>query len=236
MVTTPMQMSEDAAILFQQDWQLYRKMVDNNFLFHREAYARLHEALSEREVAFRFLDIACGDASASVTALTGTRIASYHGIDRSSVALAMAAEALRPLGCPVQLEEGDFTEVLPRWRDPVDVAWVGLSLHHLGVAGKLAILGEIRRIVGGGGELLIFENTSPDGESRDAWLDRWDLQRPDWSAYSDAEFERMAAHVHSSDFPETDSTWRRLGAEAGFASVEELYRTPTDLFRLYRFQ
>ncbi len=31
--------------LFQQDWKLYRKMVDNNFLFLREAYAALHEVL-----------------------------------------------------------------------------------------------------------------------------------------------------------------------------------------------
>jgi hypothetical protein len=74
--------------LFQQDWMLYRKMVDNNFLYHREAYGRLHGVLVN-EVArpFRFLDIACGDASASVGALRGTRVAHYQGIDFSGAAL-----------------------------------------------------------------------------------------------------------------------------------------------------
>ena len=44
---------------FNEDWQVYRKMVDNNFLFHTEVYARLHEVLMiEFDRPFRFLDIA----------------------------------------------------------------------------------------------------------------------------------------------------------------------------------
>jgi hypothetical protein len=81
--------------LFQQDWKLYRKMVDNNFLFHREAYAALHEVLvNDAARPFRFLDIACGDASASVGALRGTDIAHYHGIDFSGAALGPAEAIL----------------------------------------------------------------------------------------------------------------------------------------------
>jgi hypothetical protein len=58
--------------VFRQQWQLYRKVVDNNYLFHREAYARLHQILVDEAVQpFRFLDIACGDASATVEALGG---------------------------------------------------------------------------------------------------------------------------------------------------------------------
>ena len=36
--------------MFQQDWTIYRKTVDNNFLFHREAYATLHEFLANEVV------------------------------------------------------------------------------------------------------------------------------------------------------------------------------------------
>ena len=40
-------------------------MVDNNFLFHREAYDRLRVfLLAEFARPFRFVDIACGDAGA----------------------------------------------------------------------------------------------------------------------------------------------------------------------------
>ena len=60
-----------AAELFETEWQAYRKVVDNNYLFHREAYGALAGILGERRTPFRFLDIACGDASATVGALKG---------------------------------------------------------------------------------------------------------------------------------------------------------------------
>src|SRR5215471_11523156 len=102
-----------ALALFEQQWQLYRKVVDNNLLFHREAYARLHRILiDEAFQSFRFLDIACGDARATVEALRGTRVAHYHGIDLSQPALDLASEALEELTCPVTLERRDFVEAL----------------------------------------------------------------------------------------------------------------------------
>ena len=222
--------------MFQQEWDTYRKMVENNFLFHREAYAHLHDVLVE-EVArpFQFLDIACGDASASASALRGTQVASYTGIDFSALALELAANNLAGLGCPITLVQGDFLDAVGARRDPVDIVWIGLSLHHLRGPEKLAFMRKVRAILRPGGRLMVFENTSPDGEDRDSWLDRWDLQRPLWHAYSEDEWTRMAAHVHAADFPETASTWRTLGRDAGFEIVTEIYATPTDLFRLWSF-
>jgi len=72
--TTGDMLDEPAVALFQQQWQLYRKFVDNNYFYHREVYDRLHRILVEEVIQpFRFLDIACGDARASVDALRGTR-------------------------------------------------------------------------------------------------------------------------------------------------------------------
>lgn len=222
--------------VFQQDWMLYRKMVDNNFLFHREAYGRLHEFLVN-EVArpFRFLDIACGDASASVTALLGTTVAHYHGIDFSAAALEIAAKTLGVLACPVTLERGDFLDAVGHQAESVDVAWMGLSLHHLKLPEKLTFMQRVRGILGHGGLFMIYENTSPDGEDRESWMQRWDLQKPLWSAYSEDEWNAMAAHVHAADFPETDAAWHKLGRDAGFGSAREIYAAPTDLFRVYCF-
>ena len=56
-----------------------------------------------------------------------------------------------------------------------------------------------------------------------------------WTAFTDADWQALWDHVHTADFPETDSTWRRLGSDAGFGSVRQLFRSPTDLFRLYSF-
>ena len=104
---------ESAAAFFRHQWQLYRKFVDNNYFYHRQVYDRLHWILVDEAVqSFRFLDIACGDARATVQTLTGTRVAHYYGIDLSSAALEMASKTLESLGCPVTLDQRDFIEAL----------------------------------------------------------------------------------------------------------------------------
>ncbi|MEA2525039.1 MAG: hypothetical protein QOF73_2266 [Thermomicrobiales bacterium] len=230
-------LEESSQAIFHRQWQVYRKMVDNNYLFHREAYGWLHQILVDEAVQpFRFLDIACGDADATVRALSGTRVARYHGIDQSPAALDLAREALAALACPVTLEQRDFVEALGDRPAPVDVVWIGLSLHHLRAPAKLAVMRAIRGIVSAGGLFLIYENASPDGEDRESWLRRWDYQRPSWTAYTAEEWDAMTAHVHAADFPETASGWHALGHEAGFGGVRDVFVAPSDLFRMYCFR
>jgi cyclopropane fatty-acyl-phospholipid synthase-like methyltransferase len=164
-------------------------------------------------------------------------VAHYRGIDLSQAALDLASEALETLGCPVTLEHCDFVAALRDRPEPVDVAWISLSLHHLLAPAKLSLMREIRSLVGDRGLFLIYEIASPDAEDRDAWLRRWDWQNhPLWTALMPAEWEAIRAHVRANDFPETTSRWHSLGREAGFGCVRELFVAPTDLFRMYCFQ
>ena len=70
--------TEDSAIpqgmrLFDKDWQTYSKVVALNYMFHREVYAELRQfLLAEAPRSFSFLDLACGDARATASALKGT--------------------------------------------------------------------------------------------------------------------------------------------------------------------
>jgi SAM-dependent methyltransferase len=230
--------SADASTIavFQSEWETYRKAVENNFLFHRQAYARLHEVIAQDFTRpFQFLDVACGDASAIANALVGTAIANYTGIDFSPQAIELAGKNLSALGCPVTLIQRDFLEAINDARDPVDLVWIGLSLHHLRTAEKLGFMKKVRAILKPNGRLMVFENTSPDGEDRSSWLRRWDEQQTKWTAYSVDEWTRMANHVHAADFPETVSAWRSLGNDAGFRCSEDVYTTPTDFFRVWSF-
>jgi hypothetical protein len=226
--------NEPSQAVFQQEWRIYRTLVDENYLFHREAYACLRRILGEGvRRPFRFLDVACGDATASVDALTGTAVTHYHGIDLSAAALGLARPALAALDCPVTLEHADYVEALRDWSGPADVIWIGLSLHHLRTAEKLEILRTIRAILADDGHLLLYEDTSPDGEDREGWLRRWDAQQPLWTAYTPEEWATITAHVHAADYPETASRWVSLAREAGFAEAREAFVAPSDLFRLY---
>ena len=93
----------------------------------------------------------------------------------------------------------------------MDVVWIGLSLHHLRTLEKLEVMRAIRTILGEDGLFLFYEVTSPDGEDRDRWLQRWDEQEPFWTAYTPQEWETITAHVHAADFPEMASRWVSLG-------------------------
>lgn len=222
--------------IFHQQWRIYRALVDNNYLFHREASACLRQILmDEAPQPFRFLDLACGDGAEIVEVLRGTPITSYRGVDLSRAALDLAEQHLAALDCPVLLEQRDFVELVTTRPEPVDVVWIGHSLHHFQTSDKLQIMRAIRDVVGDCGLLLVYEASCPDGEVRSDWMRRWDAQQPSWTAYTPAEWDMLTAHVHAADFPETASKWHELGEAAGFATTREVFVAPSNLFRMYRF-
>ncbi|WP_114947847.1 class I SAM-dependent methyltransferase [Microvirga calopogonii] len=224
--------------IFQTQWQTYRKVIDRNYMFHREVYGLLHEILvTEAPQPFRFLDIACGDATGSAAALKETAVARYVGIDLSEQALALAAETLKPLPCPVTLVQADFAEALANWSEPVDVVWIGQSLHHLGTDAKGGVMHHVRRILNANGLFLIWEPTLSDGEDRDGWLDRFEHGSPPlWPDLDATEWDAMITHVRASDYPEPVAGWRALGLNAGFRTAETVFVAPTELARVYRYR
>ena len=162
---------------FLTGWRIYRKVLDLNYMHHREVYDTLRAAVSAAPQGFAFLDIACGDAAGTARALAGSGVGSYAGIDISRPALDIAARELADLGCPISLIESDLRKALEEWYDPVDVAWLGQSLHHFQPEEKRAILRAIRRALVPGGTFMLWEPTLLPGEDRHGWLGRLAARR-----------------------------------------------------------
>lgn len=224
--------------IFQNQWDVYRKFLKHDYLSNAEAASALRVFLTG-EVArpYRFVDLACGDASGIVPALAETPIEAYRGVDLSAPALALAKGNLAALPCTVMLEEADFSTAMRGLPRPQDVVWISLSLHHLDTAAKLAFMRDVRQSLDPGGAFLIYEPTRRDGEERPAYLDRFeDIGRREWTELTPVEFAEAMKHVRTCDLPETVSDWERLGREAGFASSRELYKSPTDLSRLFLYR
>ena len=224
--------------VFLRQWQTYRKILKRNYMFHQEVYTILHNLLVEEAVQpFRFLDIACGDASATVNALRGTTVERYYGIDISQPALDLAAEELQGVGCPVVLQNRDFVDALTDWSEPLDVAWIGQSLHHLTSDAKPALMTRIRSMLGDGGLFVTWEPTTREGEDRAGWLKRFQTEtRPFWTDMTDGECDAMVDHMRAGDYPETAARWHSLGRDAGFKTSEELFVAPRDLSRMYCYR
>jgi len=225
---------------FFNGWSLYRRIVDNDYLYHqsvREALALWLDAwVNQVNRPFSFLDLGCGDAEFSSGILKGRPVRSYTGIDLSPVALELAANNTRELLAPCRLEAGDFISSISTLPESYDIIYIGLSLHHLSRPEKEYFFGELRRKLQPGGFLLVFDPVLTPGETRDSYMGRWvDNAQWSWSALSVEEIEGAVHHVTTSDFPEEISTLNRMAVAAGFKPAEVLFSDRTDFYALMAF-
>ena len=220
---------------FLTSWRIYRRVLDLNYMHHREVYDTLRAAVSAAPQGFAFLDIACGDAAGTARALAGSGVGSYAGIDISRPALDIAARELADLGCPISLIESDLRKALEEWYDPVDVAWLGQSLHHFQPEEKRAVLRAIRRALVPGGTFMLWEPTLLPGEDRHGWLGRLAARREHWPDLDDDEWHVMYDHSSASDFPETEAAWLAMTQGAGFEDGRAVFTAPGLINQVYRF-
>jgi SAM-dependent methyltransferase len=229
---------EQAMQQFRHQWQVYSKLIDNDYLSHQAVRAVLHRQLvAAVNRPFRFLDLACGDARLTVAALQGTPVIHYHGIDLSAPALALARQTAEALPCPVALEQADYVVSMRQRPEPADAVWIGLFLHHLQTPDKEVLMREVRAAVRPSRLFLIYEPTRREGESRPVYLDRFErTNHPAWVALTLGEWAAIVAHVRAADFPEPPSAWAQLSQDAGFSKVRDLFTDPTSMYTVFCFR
>src|SRR5215471_15905293 len=190
---------EEAMQAFRHQWQIYSKVVDNDYLSHQAVETVLHrELVTDVNRPFRFLDLACGDARLTVAALQGTPVTQYHGLDLSAPALAMARQTVKALACPFELEQEDFVSAMHAGQESADVVWIGLALHHLQTPDKGVLMREVRATVGDAGRFFIYEPVCHEGESRPGYLDRFEqINHSGCAALTLDEWAAMLAHVRA---------------------------------------
>ena len=223
--------------LFAKGLATYRKVIAANYMAHREVYQLLNRILvAEAPDDFVFADIACGTAPFSASARAGAKVGRYIGIDISQPSLDVAKEALAALECPLDLRCEDFVEAIDAWTGPLDVAWIGQSLHHLRAPEKQAFMAKVRSLLPRNrGLFLIWEATCFDGEDRERWMQRFRDLRPEWPDISDEEFAAFDSHHRASDYAETSAMWIGMARRADFTRAEELMTVPNQLARVYCF-
>lgn len=221
---------------FFNGWSLYRRIVDNDYLYHRSVREALSRWLDDLGRPFSFLDLGCGDADFSSGILRGRSLQSYTGIDLSPVALDLAHQKTSLLGVPCSLITGDFMTGLGRLPSRYDIIYIGLSLHHLQQREKEFFFGELRRKLNPGGVLLIFDPVLMPGESRESYMRRWvDHTRSSWNALTMDEVSEAVEHVTTSDFPEEIASLNGMAVGAGLKPAVVLFTDPTDFYALMAF-
>jgi ubiquinone/menaquinone biosynthesis C-methylase UbiE len=226
---------------FNKQWQIYQKVLLNNYMGHREIYEVLHDWLiSSWQKPFQLLDLGCGDACFISHALVNTSIAAYTGVDFSEVALAIARENLASLPASLSLIQDDFSQCLPelarKESHGFDIIFTSFALHHLSLEQKETIVGQIASMLASDGIFVLIDTICSLGENRKPYIERYlDNVRQDWSLLESQEITMVEDHMRSSDFPETQETWFELAKKHGLTQLECLYRDPLDTTQILCF-
>jgi SAM-dependent methyltransferase len=207
---------------FFDHWATYQKAMDLNYLAHREVYARLELFIGGHlQQPFSLFDLGCGDAGFISRVLGRACVARYHGVDLSAPAVEKAKKNMAAVPCKSLFTVADFSIFVRESHEHADLIWIGLSVHHLELAGKTRFVADCRRILRKGGCLLMYEPMRKENETREEYLERWyGVCRSQWTGFEPQERDQIHEHILQSDFPETFSTLRKIGKESGFRRVE----------------
>lgn len=212
---------------FFAHWNIYHKVMQHNYMSHRQVYGILQLFLIKHfsNKPFSLLDLGCGDAEYMRGALAGTRVRTYTGVDISKVALALAKNNMRRLPCRKQFIGGDFFREIRR-RRPADVIWMGITFHHLRLKQKAEFLKQCKKICAPNGRLIVYEPTLREGKDRNDFLERWwRFVSKHWQALTARELLLIKKHIMEDDFPEKIFHLRASCAPGGFYScAPSLYR------------
>lgn len=219
--------SSSTAAGFFDAWSIYDSILDRNYMFHDEIYCALAEFLRTRfsAAAFRMLDLGCGSARHLAPALRGLPLLHYTGWDLSGTALAHARRNLTPLGCALDLRQGDLREALQPGHPRVDLVFSSFALHHLDTAGKARFFADSRARLAPGGLVVLIDTSLDPGQDRGPYVEqyvRW--VREDWTALPAEAVREIEAHVRANDWPDTEAVLADLAARAGYGAPRRLCR------------
>ncbi|MCP5539867.1 MAG: class I SAM-dependent methyltransferase [Akkermansiaceae bacterium] len=226
---------------FFEQWAIYRKVIESDFMVHRDVIgafgAWLDEAGAASDGNGAWLDLGCGDAHVAAALLgAGRRVGRYVGVDSSEMALREARDSLPGTVPEIEWVRRDILEYLRECREPFDIVIAGYSLHHFQPREKRGIFREIRARLRSGGALLLYDIFCHPGRDRAHFVESYlEWMRRDWSGITEREHGLIDRHISARDFPETPENLVSMAAEAGFSGTE-LYGDPPAFHRAMVFR
>ena len=219
---------------FVDSWAVYKKLVAENYMFHREIYAELKTLWARRNEPFSLLDLGCGDAIHLANIAVDLPISRYDGVDLSPVALQLAEQNLQGLKCPVNLHTGDMLSFLESDESKYDVIFTSYAFHHLNKPEMMRFLRAAFHHLRPGGQLALVDVIRQRAQPLANYLDAFceDMRRQ-WLKLSPEELDHAIRHVRDCDQPPTLEGLREIALQAGLDDFQPVYRK--DWYQLITF-
>lgn len=211
---------------FFQTWKLYQSIIQNNGMEHREIGEALRCVFEVLPQGFSVLDLGCGDSSMAMQSLDGLSVSSYTGVDLTAPALDIARANFHGSYSATWVH-ANMVDFVANVDQQFDVIMTSFAMHHLPAVTKQAWLADIAKHLNPMGQLVLIDTCCPAGMSRDETVQSYLDLIADWPL-SDADKSAIAAHMWSSDYPESEAFMAGAFAAAGL-SHSVIYKHPQGL-------
>jgi SAM-dependent methyltransferase len=210
-------------------WSVYDRVLDLDYMFHRELYAKVARVLDARFGAreISVLELGCGSGRHLAPVLAARRVGRYEGHDLSPVAIGHARKNFAALGVvETRFVEGDLMNALrDETGERADLIFSGFTLHHLSAEDRAEAIRRARGRLAPGGLLLVLDSMREEGQTRDAWLDAYcGWIEAEWTAIPAEGKAAIFGHIRGCDQPGTRAEHDTAAKAAGFARCGEIAR------------
>jgi len=215
---------------FFEQWDLYQKIISNNYMLHEDMLQVLLKAIADGRECSALLDLGCGGADIIVDVLKSKQINKYCGIDLSEIALSCTKRRINPVVDEAKYIQGDFIAQLEKIDEAFDCIVAGYSVHHLSYEEKMKLFDLCYELLSEKGVFIIYD-LLPGNESRGAFLDRYLCEcKLTWTNMTDREHTLIREHVMGNDFPEPFSTLKTMSERGKYNHGELIYRDKNNLY------
>lgn len=189
--------------LFDKSWNIYRKVLDADYMHHKMFSKLTLEALTKfpSSKTISFLDIGCGDGAPVLQVLKYTPIETYTGIDLSETAIAYCRKNLFRTVPSLSLKCGDMSKLVLEDEGKYDVVYSSFAIHHLSDDAKSDLFKNIGKRLHAGGRFIYIDVCREEGQSLNLYRKEYADLISQWTAINTLEKSEVIEHINHYDFP-----------------------------------
>lgn len=218
---------------FFDAWAIYKKVIENNYMYHDEIIRAVKEKLSDKK-SLSILDLGCGDSYVISNSIVPEQLKNYLGIDISESALDFSKQILINHKAKIAHIVGDLLLESVKLNSKFDVVMAGYSIHHLNTEEKDICFSKISDLLTEKGVFIFYDLMSREEETPLEYNTRaCNIYKNDWNTMNEVEIEGILSHIMENDCPENRAFYMEAWAKYGLVNIKKSFQDQNDLFVLY---
>lgn len=220
-----MQSQIDPTQIFIRNWEIYQKVIKQNYMKHKELGKASQKHLQDysQYTPIRMLDIGCGDAKQISEQIKPLNLVAYTGFDLSEQATQIAFKNFAVFDIKAEFQIGRMEELIKTDQGTYNVIYSSFAIHHLTDDKKAEIIQDCYAKLDKRGLFILIDIKRQPKQSIEEYKKsyaQWISE--DWHALNEDEKDAIIDHLNSCDIPVETKSYVEYAQYAGFNLLEEV--------------